>query len=489
MIEVELKFQLPENKKKSVLQALKAKTAEKIRLQAKYYDTPDRLLAQQHVALRLRLEGQEWVQTFKASGKTHLERIECEVKIGKSNAEPEIDLSLFQAYPEVMQRLQAVLGDQAKTLCMQFKTDVQRTYRVVEVDGTHIEICLDDGEVSTPERAEKICEVEFELKSGSAETLILFTQEWVKKYKLWLDVRSKAERGNLLATNQKTSPATKAKALVLDKKMSNDMALRQMIGNALAQLLPNAAFIAEGIAAPEHIHQARVAIRRMRSALKTFGRWSSDVDTSWEAALGDLQRELGVSRDQDVLRDEILPKLVESGAPFKSLPKEKYGQLKAYQTFEKPEHVCLLLQLLAFSIHNDKSSKKKNLKKQASDTLDRLLKKIIQDASKFASLKTEQRHRLRKRAKRLRYSIEFVSGLYKSKRVSRYLSQLQSIQEILGEYNDMHMTETYFEALTAEDPTYWFAVGWSRGQQSQLIKDASEQLERFRQQPSFWKTK
>jgi hypothetical protein len=53
----------------------------------------------------------------------------------------------------------------------------------------------------------------------------------------------------------------------------------------------------------------------------------------------------------------------------------------------------------------------------------------------------------------------------------------------------MHMTETYFEALTAEDPTYWFAVGWSRGQQSQLIKDASEQLERFRQQPSFWKTK
>ena len=104
MIEVELKFQLPENKKKSVLQALKAKTAEKIRLQAKYYDTPDRLLAQQHVALRLRLEGQEWVQTFKASGKTHLERIECEVKIGKSNAEPEIDLSLFQAYPEVMQR-------------------------------------------------------------------------------------------------------------------------------------------------------------------------------------------------------------------------------------------------------------------------------------------------------------------------------------------------------------------------------------------------
>lgn len=44
MVEVELKFQLPESKKKTVQQYLKHK-AKYIHLQAKYYDTPDRLLA------------------------------------------------------------------------------------------------------------------------------------------------------------------------------------------------------------------------------------------------------------------------------------------------------------------------------------------------------------------------------------------------------------------------------------------------------------
>ncbi len=45
MVEVELKFQLPESKKKTVQQYLKKHKAQHIHLQAKYYDTPDRLLA------------------------------------------------------------------------------------------------------------------------------------------------------------------------------------------------------------------------------------------------------------------------------------------------------------------------------------------------------------------------------------------------------------------------------------------------------------
>ena len=44
-MEIELKFQLPESKKKSVLQILNKQKAQKIQLQAKYYDTADRLLA------------------------------------------------------------------------------------------------------------------------------------------------------------------------------------------------------------------------------------------------------------------------------------------------------------------------------------------------------------------------------------------------------------------------------------------------------------
>lgn len=52
-------------------------------MQAKYYDTADRLLAKNYVAIRLRQEGDHWVQTFKAATKNHLQRIEEDIYLGK----------------------------------------------------------------------------------------------------------------------------------------------------------------------------------------------------------------------------------------------------------------------------------------------------------------------------------------------------------------------------------------------------------------------
>ena len=170
-MEIELKFQLPESKKKSVLQTLNKHKAQKIHLQAKYYDTPDRLLAKNHVAIRLRQEGDGWVQTFKAASKNHLQRIEEDIVLGKCEQEPELDLSLYQHNQTVQNVLRDILGDSPADLELQFQTDVQRTYHVFEFNHSHIEVCLDDGEIRTSKDQAKICEVEFELKQGSAQDL------------------------------------------------------------------------------------------------------------------------------------------------------------------------------------------------------------------------------------------------------------------------------------------------------------------------------
>lgn len=77
MVEVELKFQLPESKK-TVQQYLKHK-AQNIHLQAKYYDTPDCLLAKMVWPYAYVKENDLWVQTFKAAGQSHLHRVEEEV--------------------------------------------------------------------------------------------------------------------------------------------------------------------------------------------------------------------------------------------------------------------------------------------------------------------------------------------------------------------------------------------------------------------------
>ena len=78
---------------------------------------------------------------------------------------------------------------------------------------------------------------------------------------------------------------------------------------------------------------------------------------------------------------------------------------------------------------------------------------IVHDASQFMQLEAEERHRTRKRAKRLRYGIEFVSSLYSEKEVQHYLKQLRPVQEALGHYNDLIIAEEVFRNAAAQQPT------------------------------------
>ena len=66
--EQELKFYVPDSSRAKLEQALRRGAVTQTRLRALYFDTPLRELASQKIALRLRLEGQQWVQTLKMPG-------------------------------------------------------------------------------------------------------------------------------------------------------------------------------------------------------------------------------------------------------------------------------------------------------------------------------------------------------------------------------------------------------------------------------------
>ena len=125
MTEVELKFQIPETRRMALMKAVDPKKSEIIQLQAKYYDTPDRLLSQHGVALRQRLEGNRWIQTLKAAGKSHLHRFEDNYDLGemivnepesddsdalKQATTPCLDLSIYEHNPEAKKILDNALG-------------------------------------------------------------------------------------------------------------------------------------------------------------------------------------------------------------------------------------------------------------------------------------------------------------------------------------------------------------------------------------------
>ncbi|XOT95272.1 CYTH domain-containing protein, partial [Alcaligenes pakistanensis] len=76
MLEQELKFFVPESARPGLLTAFDVVRTGSITLNAIYFDTPERDLARAGIALRLRKEGEQWVQTVKLRGPDTLSRIE-----------------------------------------------------------------------------------------------------------------------------------------------------------------------------------------------------------------------------------------------------------------------------------------------------------------------------------------------------------------------------------------------------------------------------
>jgi len=80
----------------------------------------------------------------------------------------------------------------------------------------------------------------------------------------------------------------------------------------------------------------------------------------------------------------------------------------------------------------------------AAKRLRRWHERVIAPAEQFGRLGEAQRHALRKRAKRLRYAVEFCAALFEPKRVRRYLKQLSALQDVLGELNDLAVARSVY---------------------------------------------
>src|SRR5688572_32537394 len=102
LMEIEFKFHIPAERLKAVEAAMRRGTVVRTRLQARYFDTADQVLAAQGIVLRLRKEGRRWVQTVKATGDNALHRLEHNVDLGAAaagGATPAIDPQRHQGTP------------------------------------------------------------------------------------------------------------------------------------------------------------------------------------------------------------------------------------------------------------------------------------------------------------------------------------------------------------------------------------------------------
>ena len=68
----------------------------------------------------------------------------------------------------------------------------------------------------------------------------------------------------------------------------------------------------------------------------------------------------------------------------------------------------------------------------ASDLLNRMWRKVAKRGRHMDQASRERLHALRKAIKKLRYSVEFLSSLYRHKQVKAYLGPCKDLQELLG---------------------------------------------------------
>lgn len=495
MTEIELKFQVPEASRGAVLRAVATKGAQRTRLQALYFDTPDRRLAAAGIAVRMRLEGDHWVQTAKAGDPHAMVRHEHNVPVaaGLNGEPPALDLSRHDGTPAGTLVRRALREEAPVPL---FRTDIERTHRVLRLKEGRVELALDIGRITAEGREWPVHELEIELVDGDPRCVIQAASDWVGRHGLWLDVRSKAERGDRLARDERGSMPTQAAPVVLAARAAGPALVQALVKEGLRHLLPNAAEVADAAGSPEHVHQVRVALRRLRHALRLAEVLGGAADPACQAALADAYHGLSGLRDRDAVAASWSPVLEQAGGPAVDLPPLPQGP-SAASVLQAPAFTQALLALLALQLRPDAvsdGSAAPHPKRAAhAESMDELAKQLsrwhrqVRRAARHPqALDDAERHRLRRRVKRLADVTEFVGTLYPGKAVRRYLRRLEAAKEALGQLTDLQVATTLYRAAATNDPRAWFAVGWLTARQHAVVAASTGVLRRLARAEPYW---
>jgi len=159
-----------------------------------YFDTPEQYFALNQMGFRVRSKNQHYEMTLKTKGEI----------VGGLHIRPEYNLPLENEKPDFKRlishfNLQIEQAEQVSAnLQPTFSTDFLRHQWLIEINKSQIEVVLDQGEVKNPFGSEKICELEFELKTGALADIFQIIEQMPKLNGMWLSSLSKAQRGYIV---------------------------------------------------------------------------------------------------------------------------------------------------------------------------------------------------------------------------------------------------------------------------------------------------
>ena len=295
---------------------------------------------------------------------------------------------------------------------------------------------------------------------------------------------------------------TKGARPELSVDMSVLDAFRAVMSETLDHLLSNQELLLASN--PDAVHQTRVALRRIRAALRAFKAvLPYDKRKAFNGELRWFQQRLGAARDWQVFREETIPKV----SAVRQLPERGLERLRSVALGERRRatreaidvvgsrrytrlqlHMLRWLNALETDTASDGSGT--SLLAFACRVLERARQDMLLDERPLSRMTPDELHTLRKRGKKARYATEFFAPLWAESDHRLLLTQLRLIQEKLGETNDAVVARRLLLTLhpgRLASPVDPIIQDWSRETIRQCLGAAQPHWRRFQRCPAFWK--
>ena len=462
-----------------------------------YYDTPDQRLRNAGAALRLRRIGGRWLQALKAPQGAQsglAARAEWEIPAPRAR----LDCALFPR-EEVRAATGLDMLRLARDLRPAFATRFERRAVLLALGhGVRAEACIDRGRIEAGGAHEPILELELELKEGELGPMIGLAETLVAPFGLTLERASKAERGYRLANSTKPEPPAKWQRPSIDEEAAASDAFAALCGAALAQIAANAPGVARG-GDPEYLHQLRVGLRRLLSALRAFRpllrRKRAD---SVSRPLRSMMRVLGAARDWDVFRETLAhaeaSKDLAARARYKATSARRAARTLVQSAAFQSAQLRALRWLHGVPWRSD-YARAEPLTRFAHRSLDRLHAKLLKRAKHIDWRNAERRHEVRIAVKRLRYACDFFSGSFPHQAVLPFLARLSALQDTLGELNDVAVARSLLGELDLKQaaPELRAEAGqfrhWLARRERELIASLASEWTALERRRAYWRPK
>jgi len=258
-------------------------------------------------------------------------------------------------------------------------------------------------------------------------------------------------------------PYTTKIKITLSAKQSTEISVKFLLQHIFNMMLTNEAGLKENIDS-EFLHDFRVAVRRIRTALSRF-KALFPIDRlnffkeefAWLGNITSPVRDLDVhllafaSYQQELpkkQRDDLLPlqaflhkhHKIEQRKLVTALNSKRYQQLKNnWQKFLTDEQ----------SDANDIASQA--TKTYATQAIWKAYRRVLKSGNAITRKSPpDDYHELRKDGKKLRYLLEFFQSLYPSNKMQTLVTHLKQLQDQLGKFQDMEVQSMAMEHLAQQ---------------------------------------